>query len=80
MEELFEVDQYKARGAFGTIAHPLQGDLTAPMTPFKLYNTPALAGGTAPRFGADTRRRLADVGVDSAEFDRLRRANVVAGA
>ena len=79
MEELFDVDQYVARGAFGTITHPLQGDLTAPMTPFKLYRTPALAGGAAPKFGADTRRRLADVGVDPAAFERLRRANVVAG-
>ena len=80
MEELFDVDQYVARGAFGTITHPLQGDLTAPMTPFKLYKTPALAGGTAPKFAADTRRRLAEVGVDSDTFERLRRANVVAGA
>ncbi len=79
MEELFEVDQYVARGAFGTITHPLQGDLTAPMTPFKLYRTPALAGGAAPKFGADTRARLADVGIDAAAFERLRRANVVAG-
>ena len=69
-----------ARGAFGTITHPLQGDLTAPMTPFKLYKTPALAGGTAPKFAADTRRRLAEVGVDADTFERLRRANVVAGA
>ncbi len=80
MEELFDVDQYVARDAFGTISHPAQGDLTAPMTPFKLYKTPAFAGGAAPRFAADTRARLADVGIDQSEFDRLRRANVVAGA
>ncbi len=78
MEQLFDVDQYVARGAFGTISHPLQGDMTAPMTPFKLYRTPALAGGVAPKFGADTRATLAAVGLDAAAFERLRRANVVA--
>ncbi len=80
MEELFDVDQYVARDAFGTISHPAQGDLTAPMTPFKLYKTPAFDGGAAPGFGADTRARLADIGIDATEFERLRRANVVAGA
>ncbi len=80
MEELFNVDQYVARDAFGTLSHPTQGDLTAPMTPFKLYKTPAFAGGASPGFGADTRARLADIGIDATEFERLRRANVVAGA
>ena len=46
--ELFEVDQYVARGAFGRISHPAQGDFTAPVTPFKLYRTPAVCGAVAP--------------------------------
>jgi crotonobetainyl-CoA:carnitine CoA-transferase CaiB-like acyl-CoA transferase len=78
MEQLFQVDQYVARGAFGEITHPTQGRIAAPGTPFRLFRTPGLTGGAAPRFGADTRTCMTAAGVGTAEFDALRRANVVA--
>ncbi len=79
MQQLFEVDQYVARNAFGQISHPTQGSITAPMVPFKLHRTPALAGGSSPRLGAHTRESLAALGVNAETFGELRRANVVAG-
>ena len=79
MEQLFSVDQYVARGAFAPIVHPTQGSITAPTVPFKLYRTPALAGGAAPRFGAHSRECLSALGMTSARFDDLQRANVVVG-
>jgi crotonobetainyl-CoA:carnitine CoA-transferase CaiB-like acyl-CoA transferase len=78
MEQLFHVDQYVARGAFGTISHPTQGTFAAPGAPFRLFRTPGASGGAAPALGADTRACLAEAGVDAARFDALQRANVVA--
>ena len=54
MEQLFEVDQYAARRAFAAVSHPDQGEFRAPVTPFRLFRTPAAAGGKAPRLGQDT--------------------------
>jgi crotonobetainyl-CoA:carnitine CoA-transferase CaiB-like acyl-CoA transferase len=76
MEQLFAVDQYVARGAFGEISHPTQGRFAAPTTPFRLYRTPAPVNGAAPTLGADTRRCLAQAGVDAHRIDALVRANV----
>ena len=56
-KQLFDVDQYVARDAFGTISHPTQGDLTAPMTPFKLYERRRLRAAPRRGFGAHTRAR-----------------------
>ena len=79
MEQLFSVDQYVARGAFAQISHPLQGSITAPTTPFKLYRTPARVGGAAPRLGAHSRACLAALGIDATQFADLQRASVVGG-
>ncbi len=54
MEQLFEVDQYVARRAFAAVSHPDQGEFQAPVTPFRLFRTPAAAGGRAPRLGQDS--------------------------
>jgi crotonobetainyl-CoA:carnitine CoA-transferase CaiB-like acyl-CoA transferase len=67
-EQLLQVDQYVERGAFGTVTHPSQGSFAAPVTPFRLYRTPATAGGAAPFLGADTRTCLTACGVTSAEI------------
>ena len=77
MEQLFSVDQYVARGAFGTIEHPTQGRFEAPVTPFRLYRTPAPTDVVAPSLGQHTVRCLADIGYDARLIDELRRANVV---
>lgn len=58
MEQVFDVDQFVERGAFAPIEHPDQGAYPAPVTPFRLFGTPAAAGGTAPRLGASTRELL----------------------
>jgi crotonobetainyl-CoA:carnitine CoA-transferase CaiB-like acyl-CoA transferase len=75
MEQLFSVDQYVARGAFGAIDHPTQGRFEAPVTPFRLYRTPAPADGTAPTLGQHTRQCLSEAGYDASRIDELRRAN-----
>jgi crotonobetainyl-CoA:carnitine CoA-transferase CaiB-like acyl-CoA transferase len=77
MEQLFVVDQYVARGAFAPVAHPTQGSFAAPVAPFKLYRTPAHAGGPAPRLGAHSRECLAERGVSATRIDALQRANVL---
>ncbi len=50
MEELFGVDQYAARGAFAPIRHADAAALQGPVTPFRLYATPARSG-PAPVLG-----------------------------
>ena len=50
MEELFNVNQYVARGAFCELG---AGGATfqAPATPFRLFRTPAIVGGRVARLG-----------------------------
>lgn len=63
MEQLFEVDQYVARGAFADVTHPDLGAFPLPVTPFRLYGAPAIAGGTVSRLGADTDSAFSAAGV-----------------
>ena len=49
--ELFDLEQFRGRGAWVEAEHPDQGRFTAPGTPFRLHRTPAAAGGKAPRLG-----------------------------
>ena len=49
--ELFDLEQFRGRGAWVEAEHPDQGRFTAPGTPFRLHRTPAAAGGRAPRLG-----------------------------
>ena len=77
MEQLFTVDQYVARSAFGTIDHPTQGRFEAPVTPFRLYRTPARSDATAPTLGRHSRQCLVEVGYDAHRIDALRSANAV---
>mgnify|MGYP003328984300 FL=1 len=52
MEELFEVDQYINRNAFGFVN---QAGYTyqAPSTPFRLFKTPPNLGGSVSDIGQD---------------------------
>jgi crotonobetainyl-CoA:carnitine CoA-transferase CaiB-like acyl-CoA transferase len=77
MEQLLHVDQYALRGAFGTVSHPEQGRFAAPVTPFRLYRTPAVAGGAAPLLGAHTRECLTACGVAAARIDALAAKRVI---
>lgn len=63
MEQLVGVDQYVERGAFGDVRHPDVGAVQLPVTPFRLYGCPAIAGGSVARLGADTEELLALAGV-----------------
>ena len=58
MEQIFTVDQFVERGAFAPIEHPDQRRYLAPVTPFRLFGTPASAGGKAPRLGESNARLL----------------------
>lgn len=49
--ELFDLEQFRGRGAWVEAEHPDQGRFTAAGTPFRLHRTPAAAGGRAPRLG-----------------------------
>ena len=49
--ELFELDQFRDRGAWIEAEHPDQGRFAMPGTPFRLHRTPASRGGRAPRLG-----------------------------
>ena len=74
MEQIFEVDQFVERGAFAPIEHPDQGAYLAPVTPFRLFGTPAAAGGPAPRLGASTRKLFdGDGGQTDTDGPRRRR-------
>ena len=58
MAELFQTDQYVARGAFANIESPTGVAFAAPTTPFRLFALPAKAGGGAPRLGEANARLL----------------------
>ncbi len=49
--ELFELDQFRERGAWVDAHHPDQGTFKVPGTPFRLHRTPAAGSGSAPRLG-----------------------------
>ncbi len=50
--ELFDLEQFRERGAWVEAEHPDQGRFLAAGTPFRLHRTPAATGGKAPRLGA----------------------------
>ncbi|MCY3592010.1 MAG: CoA transferase [Acidobacteria bacterium] len=49
--ELFDLEQFRDRGAWVEAEHPDQGRFLAAGTPFRLHRTPAATGGRAPRLG-----------------------------
>ena len=52
MEELFVTDQYVARSAFADVENGDGAAFKAPTTPFRLFETPGIAGGRAALLGA----------------------------
>lgn len=63
MEQLFGVDQYIARKVFADVVHPDLGEFPMPVTPFRLYGSPARTGGHVARLGEHTRSVLEPGGV-----------------
>jgi len=52
MAQLFETDQYVVREAFADLTLPGgEARVKAPVTPFRLFRTPAIAGGRVARLG-----------------------------
>ncbi|MXW02526.1 MAG: CoA transferase [Holophagales bacterium] len=49
--ELFDLEQFRDRGAWVKAEHPDQGSFVAPGAPYRLHRTPATPGGSAPRLG-----------------------------
>ncbi|MCS7001967.1 MAG: CoA transferase [Dehalococcoidia bacterium] len=77
LPELFEDEQYQARGFFVTIDHPVAGALRYPGPPFVMSATPAQYRRPAPRLGEDTERVLARLGYSAEDVAQLRRRGVV---
>jgi crotonobetainyl-CoA:carnitine CoA-transferase CaiB-like acyl-CoA transferase len=60
MEALLGLDQYVERNAFVPVTHPDLGTFSAPNTPFRLFETPPVASGRAPRLGEHTHAVLGE--------------------
>lgn len=52
MEQLFTVDQYVVRRAFDEVRPAGHDGFTAPVTPFRLFRTPAIRGGDVAALGS----------------------------
>ncbi len=63
--ELFDLEQFRDRGAWVEAEHPDQGSFPAAGTPFRLHRTPAAIGGRAPRLGEHDRVATAAEGQGS---------------
>lgn len=53
--ELFELGQFRDRGAWVEAEHTGQGSFLVPGTPFRLHRTPSARGGRAPDLGEHNR-------------------------
>ena len=51
--------QYRHRGFFAEVEHPVLGQLLYPTVPYKLSETPARIHGPAPRLGQHSAEKLA---------------------
>ena len=76
--ELFDLEQFRDRGAWVEAEHPDQGRFLAAGTPFRLHRTPATTGGKAPRLGehdateaAGGHGHAAQPAVDQEQPDRM---------
>ncbi len=76
--ELFDLEQFRDRGAWVEAEHPDQGRFLAAGTPFRLHRTPAVRGGRAPRLGehnhapaAGSREPTAQTAGDPEQPDRM---------
>ena len=76
--ELFELAQFRDRGAWVEAEHPAQGSFLAPGTPFRLHRTPAAGGGRAPRLGEHNGHVAGGNDAADTQVDRPRRSQTAA--
>ena len=77
--DLIEDPQAQAAGVFVDVPGPDHDAVRSVATPVAFGDAPLAPGAGPPRIGADTDVLLREIGVDSADVDRLREAGVVAG-
>ena len=75
-----EHPQFRDRGFFERVTHPVVGEHTVPGLPFRLDGVEAWVRAAAPTLGADNRTLLAEVGVDDDEIERLTALGVIGDA
>lgn len=76
--DLLDDPQIAANSTFVEQIHPSAGPIRTMSTPVRLRRTPGGIRTPAPALGQDTAAVLAQLGVDAAALDRLRRAGVIA--
>ncbi|WP_251342635.1 CaiB/BaiF CoA transferase family protein [Haloplanus halophilus] len=78
MADIFEDDQYRARGDVVEVADPELGRLKTPAPVPKFSRTPGAVDHAGPRHGQHNDEvYLDELGLDEDEYDRLREAGVI---
>jgi crotonobetainyl-CoA:carnitine CoA-transferase CaiB-like acyl-CoA transferase len=77
LADVFADPQVRQRGMTVDVPHPLAGSVRLVASPMKLSATPVRYERAPPLLGADTERILAELGLDAAAIDSLRRAGVI---
>ena len=77
-EEVVELPQMAARGAFPEIEHPVRGRVRVTALPFHVDGAPVPPGGPAPyRVGQHTRKVLTDLGYTDERIQALQSLRVI---
>jgi crotonobetainyl-CoA:carnitine CoA-transferase CaiB-like acyl-CoA transferase len=78
IDEIFEDEQYRARGNLAGIEDPRAGEVVVPNVVPRLSRTPGRIDWLGPALGAHTEETLGRLlGIGLAEIERLRRDGVV---
>ncbi len=76
-ETLFEDDEIVANDSFITYEHPVAGALRAVAPGPRFSETPARMWRMAPKLGEHTEEVLREAGIERAQVEELRAANVI---
>jgi len=78
VDEVLQDPQFKARGSFVEIEHPVVGKLTYPGLPFRLPETPAQPQQPAPQLGEHNSLIFGErLGYTAEDIVRLRELGVI---